>query len=182
MSAGTYLRRKSANLCTHPSCELQPVLGRTRCAAHLEKERLKGIERRRQDPTLSQRASASSRSRRVAAGICTNCSEKATPGKKQCEKHRQIARDRSTRSNYKLSASELAQIRREKFCGLCGKPFQGTRHEPLAPVIDHHHGTGQRRGVIHQKCNVALGMFEENIDLMAAAISYLQYYKMKRVA
>lgn len=40
--------------------------------------------------------------------------------------------------------------------------------------IDHCHRTGEVRGLLCSRCNVGLGNFEDDIDIMASAISYLQ--------
>lgn len=42
-------------------------------------------------------------------------------------------------------------------CLLCGEPFQGA---PRQTVVDHDHRTGAIRGLLHQKCNLRLGHFE----------------------
>lgn len=39
--------------------------------------------------------------------------------------------------------------------------------------VDHCHESGTVRGLLCTKCNVAIGMFKDNIDLLYAAISYL---------
>lgn len=40
--------------------------------------------------------------------------------------------------------------------------------------VDHCHKTGKIRGLLCHKCNSGLGMFQENIDNIRSAVSYLE--------
>ena len=49
--------------------------------------------------------------------------------------------------------------------------------------IDHCHRTSLKgdvkiRGLLCQRCNLAIGQFEDNVDLMKIAISYLEKNEM----
>ncbi len=56
-------------------------------------------------------------------------------------------------------------------CAICGVSFgdQGTR-----AMVDHDHKTGKMRGILCYGCNVALGLFHENVDALEGAIEYLK--------
>lgn len=41
-------------------------------------------------------------------------------------------------------------------------------------VVDHNHETGQVRGLLCSNCNVAIGLFGENVERMLAAIEYVR--------
>jgi hypothetical protein len=53
-------------------------------------------------------------------------------------------------------------------CCICQKRL-GSR-----TAVDHDHETGFVRGLLCLRCNTGLGLFEDNIRLLAAAIVYLQ--------
>ena len=54
-------------------------------------------------------------------------------------------------------------------CSICLRPAVRKR---LA--LDHSHDTGQIRGLLCLSCNGGLGMFRDRVDLLQAAIRYLQ--------
>ena len=44
-------------------------------------------------------------------------------------------------------------------------------------AVDHCHNTGKVRGLLCQQCNVALGMFDDNPELIRKAADYVESYK-----
>ena len=61
-------------------------------------------------------------------------------------------------------------------CAICG------RHQSIFGKkldIDHCHINGIVRGLLCNQCNQALGLFKDNIDILASAISYLQNGNIK---
>ena len=63
------------------------------------------------------------------------------------------------------------QVEADGKCMICGDSQTGRK---LA--IDHCHQTGKMRGVLCHHCNVGLGHFRDNPDLLLAAINYLKQY------
>jgi hypothetical protein len=75
--------------------------------------------------------------------------------------------------NVGLKSGEFERlIELEPFCALCSLPF-GT-DKRTRPVADHNHATGKFRGALHGTCNLGLGCFDDNPELMEKAVAYLR--------
>jgi len=57
-----------------------------------------------------------------------------------------------------------------KIC-LCPDDWKRKQHAPLC--VDHEHKSGKVRGLLCHKCNLAISLVRENIDILANAIRYL---------
>jgi hypothetical protein len=68
---------------------------------------------------------------------------------------------------YGISGEQWDQLFAEQrgLCAIC-------RMEPIRHT-DHCHETGAIRGLLCRQCNIGLGMFLENMDLLERAIAYL---------
>lgn len=55
-------------------------------------------------------------------------------------------------------------------CALCGK-----RPGKVRLAVDHDHTTGKVRGLLHVRCNRALGPFEFNEIVLQRAVNYLNH-------
>ena len=57
-------------------------------------------------------------------------------------------------------------------CKICGTTEAGNRHGTM--VVDHHHESGQVRGLLCHNCNVMLGHAKDNVLTLSGAIDYLR--------
>jgi hypothetical protein len=82
------------------------------------------------------------------------------------------ARKAWLRNKYGLTEEQWQElyIRQDGRCALCGDRFT----EDNVPCIDHDHNTGQVRGMLHFKCNIGLGHFNDDPELLRLAAEYLE--------
>ncbi|WP_406502099.1 endonuclease VII domain-containing protein [Streptomyces sp. NBC_01590] len=66
---------------------------------------------------------------------------------------------------------EIAQEQGD-VCPVCGAPDDIATGEGLH--VDHCHDSGAVRGLLCGACNRAIGLMRDNIDVLRAAISYLE--------
>jgi hypothetical protein len=81
---------------------------------------------------------------------------------------------RNLLKKYNLAEDEYNQmtIKQNNLCFLCNKPQSEGRRGGLC--VDHNHFTNKIRKLLCNKCNIALGLFNEDIPLMERAIQYLK--------
>lgn len=68
--------------------------------------------------------------------------------------------------NHGLSGKEAKELRRDQVCAICGTDSN--------LCVDHDHTTKKLRGILCKKCNVGLGMFKDDQELLSRAIEYLK--------
>jgi hypothetical protein len=96
---------------------------------------------------------------------------------KNKEKIKEYNKHRPRKNNYKykkynLTPEEYTEMfnNQNGCCAICGT-HQNKLKKQLS--IDHNHVTGKIRGLLCQKCNQGLGFFNDNINSLNQAISYL---------
>lgn len=89
----------------------------------------------------------------------------------QCKECKRVAR---RQANQEREAQNRMFVDRE-FCDICHQPERQTRSGEVRMLNkDHDHSTGEWRGLLCSRCNAAIGMFNDNVELMLSAIRYLQ--------
>lgn len=67
-------------------------------------------------------------------------------------------------------------------CYICRKPEVSTWKGKVKHLaVDHCHKSGKIRDLLCVKCNKALGLVDDNIDLLKECIKYLQKHKIKEI-
>lgn len=96
------------------------------------------------------------------------------PGYKWTKKHKENIQAAKNGKKYKPSLridyrkqEEAAGSKRPKHCVVCGR-----RDKKIC--WDHNHETGAFRGWLCHKCNVILGMAEDNPEILMKLIEYLE--------
>ena len=104
--------------------------------------------------------------------------------KKTYEKNREryvnITRKGQVKRKYGLSMEEYEIIAENQNyrCAICNK-HKNNNKKGYNLAIDHSHITGEVRGLLCSKCNLALGGFEDNEELLLNALLYLKKYVSK---
>jgi hypothetical protein len=75
---------------------------------------------------------------------------------------------------YGLTLEEYAHLLEQQNygCAICGRPPAQSRYGKLS--VDHDHATGKVRALLCGKCNVGLGVMDEDPERLEAAAKYLR--------
>lgn len=101
---------------------------------------------------------------------CKNCKKKRKPN--QPSSNPEQVRKKRLRKNYKMSLEDYDRlyVAQQGKCAICGV-HQRDLQKPL--FVDHDHTTKDIRGLLCQQCNLGLGAFYDNPDLLIKASEYL---------
>jgi hypothetical protein len=85
-------------------------------------------------------------------------------------------------TTYGLTMAQLEAMfeQQEGKCAICQDQlvmFKNRGEEGLVAHVDHDHITGQTRSLLCFRCNAGIGHFEDNIERMEEAISYLKRWQ-----
>jgi len=75
---------------------------------------------------------------------------------------------------YGITPEERAALETSQggLCAICNAPPKDRK----ALAVDHCHGTGRVRGLLCDRCNMAIGLLDDNAERLAAAIAYLSRF------
>ena len=66
-------------------------------------------------------------------------------------------------------------------CAICKQPETVTRLGVLKKMpVDHDHKTGRIRGLLCSRCNTAIGLMQDDADILQSAINYLNAASLPR--
>lgn len=84
-------------------------------------------------------------------------------------------RERWLRKKYGITLAEYESMleQQQGLCAICGTDAPGGPTPESAFHVDHDHSTGRVRGLLCRACNTALGLFNDQPQLLTAAIRYL---------
>ena len=88
--------------------------------------------------------------------------------------YRKKAQLRNRLKLYGLTEEQFGKLLADQkvLCALCQEPLYGSKGR--SPVIDHSHETGEVRGILHNNCNIGIGMFQDDADKLRLAAAYLE--------
>ncbi len=122
--------------------------------------------------SISRKGQHSSPSTEFKKGIIPWNTGTSTPEKKKRSRSSAILRHKY---GIDLDAYEEMLRKQNGVCLICGKSeTKKTRYGGISTLhVDHDHITGRIRGLLCHKCNCAIGMFCEDIQILEKAIKYL---------
>jgi len=102
-------------------------------------------------------------------GRCKDCVGK----RKKSPKIKEINRKSMLKTVYGITPEEYNKIlERQNFCCAVCKKHLAEFKKALS--VDHNHETGKIRGLLCQKCNLALGLLEDNLESIRELLRYLE--------
>jgi len=84
--------------------------------------------------------------------------------------------DLKKRFGISLETYNEMKEKQEHVCAICGQPETAIDHRTKKLrdlAVDHCHTTGEIRGLLCTRCNTAIGLLQDDVDLLAKAVSYL---------
>lgn len=112
-----------------------------------------------------------SRTKWIRESICIECRKKQSKELHIADKSKKTAY--RIRTRYNISIEEYNYLISKGECAICGSKEQLR--------LDHCHRTNKIRGVLCHYCNIGLGHFKENIELLKAAVQYLEKERLDTV-
>lgn len=115
---------------------------------------------------------------------CKFCQEKLKPRIYQsdpryqtCDKCREHStKRRELKRKYSLSLDEYEDLLIDQL-GVCAICKKRNRDNSRLLAVDHCHKTGKIRQLLCTKCNIGLGMFNDDSNLLLEAIKYLDKHQ-----
>jgi hypothetical protein len=89
-------------------------------------------------------------------------------------------RNNFLQKNYGITIKQFNEILKNQNnkCSICSKELDNTiKSGSNKPHLDHDHETGKVRAVLCADCNIAIGLFKENINIFPIAKDYLMSHK-----
>ena len=82
------------------------------------------------------------------------------------------------KKNFGISLQDYKYIleKQSNTCAICRLPETSIDHRTKMIrklAVDHDHFTGEVRGLLCSKCNVGLGQFQDDTELLLSAVAYL---------
>lgn len=89
------------------------------------------------------------------------------------QKHKEEAKFKRLLAKYGLTRAEYEALAaaQNNCCFLCDRPAEKDRDGVLH--VDHDHATGRVRKLLCSQCNVGLGLFQDDPDLLRRAADYV---------
>lgn len=160
-------------ICSMPGCGKKHH-GRGLCDSHLAKARREGtLPPVQADYRSSIRHSLTDVDREAKTANCAVCGPETVIRLRDDKRRpvectgRRASRQRYAKYGVDEQRFDEMLTRQDGRCAICGEAMP-------KPNVDHCHETGKVRDLLCQPCNWGLGHFQDRVDLMLSAVSYLR--------
>jgi hypothetical protein len=87
-----------------------------------------------------------------------------------------VRREQALKHKFNITQDDYEKMLQSQdgLCRICHKESNNKVQKHFH--VDHNHETGKIRGLLCNKCNMGLGMFNDNKDLIKKAMDYLERY------
>lgn len=104
---------------------------------------------------------------------CKTCHRKK--GKNRYSTHKSEHKNSQLKLEYNLTLEQYNEMltQQDNKCAICGNVNNLQR----LMCVDHDHVTGKIRGLLCNRCNLGLGSFTDDVELLKKAINYLENNK-----
>ena len=109
--------------------------------------------------------------KKINKRYCQNNREKVNGYARQWRKDNpEKIKSHQLKCRYGLSYEEWLQMweNQDSKCAICGDLFI----KPSDAYVDHNHKTGEIRGLLCKRCNLSIGLFDDDSELMKKAMEY----------
>jgi len=92
------------------------------------------------------------------------------------EKAKAVDRVGALKQHYGITVQQYEHLftTQNGLCAICGQPESSVLDGKIKRLaVDHDHVTGKVRGLLCGRCNTAIGLFRDDIDIMSLAVCYL---------
>ncbi len=111
---------------------------------------------------------------------CRACRRSQTKQHAKTDKGKKAKRNGVLRRNFGLTGQQYENMyeKQSGLCAICNKEEIQVRRGSLSRLsVDHDHETKQIRELLCSRCNMGIGSFGENIEIMLKAIEYLKKHR-----
>ncbi len=117
---------------------------------------------------------------------CRSCKSRMAMDyrKKNPDRWKVLYKNARLRQKHGIKAIDVeAMLDDQKWlCAICGiKMETSLRNKPNTACVDHNHSTGKIRKILCLRCNAGIGYFDENIEFMKSAITYLEDHRQWQI-
>lgn len=109
------------------------------------------------------------------SAYCKSCMKAKSKSHREANPRRKKDLDLRYKFNITIEEFDAMLTAQGGVCAICGTDEPGGKGGAYF-AVDHNHETGEVRGLLCNRCNRAIGMLDEDPNVLRSAIEYLNKY------